>query len=102
MQSHYVPLCRHIKTNGRVCRSAALVDSAFCFHHQKLRGTRRRTLGSGPGLSTNVLYPLRNAGTIQKALSMVASEVAAGRLHPKRAHLMLQAIRGAMKLNQTR
>jgi hypothetical protein len=36
--------CRHILTNGRKCRGAALRGKPFCFHHAKLhfRISRRR------------------------------------------------------------
>jgi hypothetical protein len=93
METPCIPLCRHIKTDGHNCRAAALSDSAFCRHHQKLHRTRRRTISSGPGLSTNVLYPLRRAATIHDALSMVLHGIATGQIEPKRANLMLRAIK---------
>jgi hypothetical protein len=82
------PLCRHTKTNGLQCQSPALTTSAFCYHHQKLRRTRRSTISSGPGLSTNVLHPLRNADSIRQALAMVLCGLAANRIHPKTAGRM--------------
>jgi hypothetical protein len=87
------PLCRHTKTNGLLCQSPALIDSAFCYHHQKLRRTRRRTLGAGPGLSTSVLHPLRDAQTILQAANMVLSGIASNRIHPRTAGKMLRALR---------
>jgi hypothetical protein len=92
VRSSDYPLCRHIKTNGLLCQSPALTASAFCHHHQKLRRTRRSTISSGPGLSTNVLHPLRNAGSVQQALAMVLSGLAANRIHPKLACRMLYAL----------
>ena len=89
-------LCRHTKTNGHRCHSPALTTSAFCYFHQKLRRTRRTTLGTGPGLSTTILHPLHNAGSIQQAISMVVHGLATGQLHPKQANPMLQAIQTAM------
>jgi len=86
------PLCRHIKTNGLLCQSPALTTSAFCYHHQKLRRTSRSTISSGPGLSTHVLHPLRNAESIGQALAMVLSGLAAKRIHPKTAGRMLYAL----------
>ena len=86
------PLCRHTKTNGLRCQSPALTTSAFCFHHQKLHGTRPRTLSSGPGLSTNVLQPLRHAEGIQQALGMVLNGLAGNRIHPRIASKMLYAL----------
>ena len=77
------PLCRHTKTDGRLCQSPALRTSAFCHAHRKLRRTRPATISAGPGLSTNVLYPLRNAESIRHALSMVLSGLASGQIDPK-------------------
>jgi hypothetical protein len=42
-------LCRHVKSNGRLCRAAALRDHIFCFHHQRDRQRRanlRAALGA--------------------------------------------------------
>jgi hypothetical protein len=89
------PLCRHTKTNGRLCNSPALTGSAFCHFHQKLRRTRRTTLSAGPGLSTNVLHPLHNAQSIQQAIAMVVTGIAANRIHPKTAGKMLYALQMA-------
>jgi hypothetical protein len=86
------PLCRHTKTNGRICQSPALATSAFCHHHQKLRRTRPSTISAGPGLSTHVLHPLRNAESVQQALSMVLSGLAGGRIPDKQAGKMLYAL----------
>jgi hypothetical protein len=85
-------LCRHTLANGRLCRSAALGDSAFCHHHRRLHGRGPRTIDAGPGLSTHVLHPLRNAGSIQQALAMVLTALAAGRIDSKRAGRMLYAL----------
>jgi hypothetical protein len=86
------PLCRHTKTNGRRCQSPALATSAFCFHHQRARRRRSTTIPAGPGLSTHVLHPLRNAQSIQEALAMALSGIASGRLHPKVAGRMFHAL----------
>ncbi len=85
------PLCRHTKTNGLRCKSPALTTSAFCFHHQK----RRRTQIAGPGFSTGVLHPLHNAGSIQQALAMVLTGLAANTIHPKVGGKMVYALQQA-------
>ena len=90
------PLCRHTKTNGRRCQSPALTTSAFCHHHQKARRTRMSTVGVGPGLSTNVLHPLRNAHSIQQAIAMVISGLATGQIHTKQGGQMLYALQTAV------
>src|ERR1035437_10283823 len=94
------PLCRHTKTNGHRCQSPALATSAFCHFHQKLRRTRRSTIGAGPGLSTHVLHPLRKAESIRHALSMVLSGLATGRLRPRQAGKMLYALQLAVSDHQ--
>jgi hypothetical protein len=90
------PLCRHTKTNGIQCKSPALATSAFCHHHQKLHRTRMSTISPGPGLSTHVLHPLRNANSIQQALAMVVSALAAGRIDRKPAGQMIYALQIAL------
>jgi hypothetical protein len=35
-----IPLCRHIKSNGIICRSPALRGKAGCFYHQASVATR--------------------------------------------------------------
>src|ERR1019366_8006454 len=91
-------LCRHTKTDGRRCQSPALATSAFCYFHQKLHRTRPSTIGAGPGLSTHVLHPLRNAHSIQQALSMVLNGLWTGQINPYQAGKMLSALRLAAKL----
>jgi hypothetical protein len=93
-QSDY-PLCRHTKTNGRLCQAPALTTSAFCHRHQKLRRTRPSTIAAGPGLSTQVLYPLRNADSILHAVAMVLTGIASNRIHPKIGGRMLFALQVA-------
>ena len=93
-QSEY-PLCRHIKTNGRRCQSPTRAHSAFCYHHQKLHRSRPIIIDATPALSTHVLHPLRDARSIQQALSMVVSALAANRIRPSRAGKMLFALQQA-------
>lgn len=86
------PLCRHTKTDGRLCHSPALIDSAYCHHHRKLHRTRRNAISAGPGLSTSVLHPLRNFHSIQQALAKVCNGLASGTIHPRTAGKMLYAL----------
>jgi hypothetical protein len=86
------PLCRHTKTDGRLCQSPALATSAFCHFHQRAHRTRMTTIGPGPALSTHVLHPLRDAKSIRQAIAMVLSATASGRLQLKKAKLMLYAL----------
>jgi hypothetical protein len=89
------PLCRHTKTNGRLCQAPALTTSAYCHRHQKAHRTRPATISAGPGLSTQVLHPLRNADSIQHAVAMVLTGIASNRIHPKVAGRMLFALQVA-------
>lgn len=99
MSSTVIPLCRHTKANGRRCHAPALVTSAFCRFHQKTFRARRAP-GPGPGLSTNVLYPLRNAHSVQQALSIVFSGLATGQLHHRQSGKMLYALQLIMSSNK--
>ena len=92
VRSSEYPLCRHTKTNGRLCHSPALRTSAFCHAHQKLHRPRPSTINAGPGLSPHVLYPLRNAETILHALSMVLSGLASGQIDSKTGGRMTYAL----------
>jgi hypothetical protein len=81
MRTSAYQLCRQTKTDGHLCQSPALTTSAFCHHHQRLRRARMATVSAGPG--TRILHPLRNAQSIQQALAMVLTGLAANRIHPK-------------------
>jgi hypothetical protein len=89
------PLCRHTKTDGHICHSPALIESAYCRHHRKLHRIRRNAISAGPGLSTHVLHDLRNACSIDQALGMVFNGIASGQLHPRKAGRMLYALQMA-------
>ena len=89
------PLCRHIKTDGRICHSPALATSAYCHFHRKLHVTRTNSTSAGPGLSTRVLHPLRCARSVQQALSMLVNGISTGAIHPRKAGKMLFALQTA-------
>ena len=89
------PICRHTKVDGHRCQSPALATSAFCHFHQKVRRARRSTSTAGPGLSTQVMHPLRSARSIQQALAMVVNGLATGQLHHKQAGKMTYALQNA-------
>ncbi len=91
------PLCRYTKTNGLLCQSPAIGPSAYCHFHKKLGRTQVSYVGSGPGLTENLLYPLRNAQSVQQALSMVLSGLMSGRLPTAQAGKMLYALEIASK-----
>jgi hypothetical protein len=89
------PICRHVLTNGRRCKSPALAISAFCFHHQKLRRTRPSTIGPAPALIQFDANPLRDAQSIQHTLWLVLQGVASGHLATGHAGKMLSVLQRA-------
>ena len=108
-----VPLCTHIKTNGRPCQSPALAGEPLCFFHNALRVAHRRTpqvvaltsfwqetgiLNEGdpegdPGTIARVyprqneieFPPLEDAESVQLATSMLFQAIATGQIYFKRA-----------------
>ena len=122
-----VPLCTHIKTNGRPCQSPALAGEPLCFFHNQLRVTHRRPpvvealtsfwqetgiLNEGdpegdPGTIARVyprqneieFPPLEDAESVQLATSMLFQAIATGQIHFKRARLLLYTLKIAV-INQ--
>src|ERR1039457_6942765 len=116
-----VPLCTHIKTNGRPCQSPALAGEPLCFFHNQLRVAHRRPpqvealtsfwqetgiLNEGdpegdPGTIARVyprqneieFPPLEDAESVQLATSMLFQAIATGQIHFKRARLLLYTLK---------
>jgi len=114
-------VCRHIKTNGRVCQSPALTGGALCYFHRNLRHTHRRPaevvplfsewqeneiqIGDGTGedyLVAQSVYPhqdeirfppLEDAESVQLATSMLFQAVATGQIQFKRARLLIATLK---------
>jgi hypothetical protein len=122
-----VPLCTHIKTNGRPCQSPALAGEPLCFFHNQLRVAHRRPpqvealtsfwqetgiLNEGdpegdPGTIARVyprqneieFPPLEDAESVQLATSMLFQAIATGQIYFKRARLLLYTLKIAV-INQ--
>jgi hypothetical protein len=92
-----VPTCRHTLTNGRRCKSPAKTTSAFCYHHQKLRSTRPRTITipAAPALIRFAPDPLRDHDSIQRALGLVLQGLSSGELPLDHADKMLAILKRA-------
>jgi hypothetical protein len=92
-----VPTCRHTLTNGRRCKSPAVTASAFCYHHQKSRRPRPRTINvpAAPALIRFDPNPLRDRDSIQHALWMVLNGISSGELDLARAGKMLTILQRA-------
>ena len=122
-----IPLCRHLKTNGRQCQSPALRGGPLCFFHAKLQDAHRRPPvveplysgwqeqaiemegdPEGDLLTMNRVYPkqdeiqfppLEDAESVQLATSMLFQAIAAGQIYFKRAKLLLDTLKIA-SINQ--
>jgi hypothetical protein len=92
-----VPTCRHTLTNGRRCKSPAKSTSAFCYHHQKLRRPRPRTINvpAVPALIRFAPDPLRDHASIQHALNLVFQGLASGELPLDHADKILAILKRA-------
>jgi hypothetical protein len=51
-------ICRHIKTNGRRCKSPSLGLSAFCYFHSRLHRRHKKLVESAPSCSKTIPTPL--------------------------------------------
>jgi hypothetical protein len=87
--------CRHIMTNGRKCRAAALRGKPFCFHHVKLhfRSSAKRRLKELTGSDFQDLNALRRATA--KALEALSSPM----VDTRRAGLLLYGLHLAANLH---
>jgi hypothetical protein len=96
-----IPFCRHIKSDGRICKSPALASSAFCYHHRKLRRIRPSVVEPVPALTTQPLAPLNDRQSILRALNLVLNGLAMGQLDNRTAGQMIYLIQIAgYNLNQ--
>jgi hypothetical protein len=88
--------CRHIMTNGRKCRAAALRGKPFCFHHVKLhfRSSAKRRLKELTGSDFQDLNALRRATA--KALEALSSPM----VDARRAGLLLYGLHLAANLHK--
>ncbi len=113
-EARNIPICRHIKTNGHRCQAFAIGSSAFCFFHRALHGGRRaasaaRTLPLRPETVQYLLQngqslaqydpppalnfpPLEDADSVQLALSLLFTALAAGQIEPEQARVLLYTL----------
>jgi hypothetical protein len=92
--------CRHIFTSGRKCQSPALTDQTFCYFHSN---TRKKTAPAHqpydpythPNETVLALTPLEDADAIQLALSDVVLALAANRIDPRRARILIYGLQVA-------
>ncbi len=99
--------CRHIFTSGKKCQSPALKAEDFCYFHHK---TRRRPSPQNqpyepytePKETTLDLSPLEDADAIQLAISEVVLALAANRIDPRRARILIYGLQVASQNNRHR
>ena len=111
-------ICRHIKTNGRRCKSPSLGLSAFCYFHSRLhrrhknlvensstlahpgQDSTRSVVGDAQNLPDSAapipieldLPPVEDAESIQVSISLLIAALARNRIDPKRAAVLLYGL----------
>jgi hypothetical protein len=106
-------ICRHIKTNGRRCKSPSLGLSAFCYFHSRLLRRHKHLIETAPVLPTNHpnpsptetpqylpeaipleldLPPLEDVESIQVSISLLVAALARNRIDSKRAAVLLYGL----------
>ena len=116
----HTPVCRHVKINGRQCKSPALTGSPLCYFHAKLHKRHRKLRDSAPenaeaatgslvGLpETGPITPknvvaaqaslrlalpaLEDADSVQVSISLVIAALASGQIEPSRARVLLYGL----------
>jgi hypothetical protein len=95
--------CEHVRANGYICGSPAINKSDYCYFHTAQRDRRLRILANQRSTQPYQLPLLEDAGAIQLAIMDVTNALLANRIEPKRAALVLSALKiassNAKKLN---
>jgi len=111
-------ICRHIKTNGRRCKSPSLGLSAFCYFHSRLHRRHKNLVENSsalvepnPSPSSSAsgtpqylpdyatqnpieldLPPLEDVESIQVSISLLIAALARNRITAKRAAVLLYGL----------
>jgi hypothetical protein len=108
-------ICRHIKTNGRRCKSPSLGLSAFCYFHSRLLRRHKHLLEitrvssaenpNSPARPSETpqylpeavpleldLPPLEDVESIQVSISLLVAALARNRIDSKRAAVLLYGL----------
>jgi hypothetical protein len=108
-------ICRHIKTNGRRCKSPSLGLSAFCYFHSRLLRRHKHLVETAPVLPASHpdtapsatgtpqylpeavpleldLPPLEDVESIQVSISLLVAALARNRIDSKRAAVLLYGL----------
>ena len=88
--------CRHIFPSGKKCQSPALTEKDFCYFHHNKRNQQPRSPKSGePSTLIHHLPQLEDVDTIMTALSDVLVALAANRIDPRRAQILIYGLQVA-------
>ena len=90
--------CRHIMPSGLHCKSPAMRGTAFCYFHG------RAPRPSRPALTHEANLDIPHIGSpneILPALNEVLQALAANRISPRRAGILLQAVQLASSLGSS-
>ena len=93
--------CRHIFPSGKKCKSPALTEKDFCYFHHNKRNQKRvpqvreANLGSQPSTLVHYLPQLEDGDTILTAISDVIQALAANRIDPRRAQILIYGLQVA-------
>jgi hypothetical protein len=101
-------ICRHIKTNGRRCKSPSLGLSAFCYFHSRLLRRHKHLIEKAPVIPVSTaetpqylpeavaleldLPPLEDVESIQVSISLLVAALARNRIDSKRAAVLLYGL----------
>jgi hypothetical protein len=99
--------CRHIFTSGKKCQSPAPKEQNFCYFHNS---NRKRPAPKdqayepyiAPQDTAHHLTPLEDADAIQLALSDVVLALAANRIDPRRARILIYGLQVASQNHRNR
>ena len=84
--------CRHIMPSGLHCKSPAMRGSAFCYFH----GRAPRPARQLRPLETNIeIPPVIGSRGCALALNRIMQALAANRISPRRAAILLQGVQMA-------
>jgi hypothetical protein len=98
--------CRHIKTNGRRCRSPRLTGRDLCYFHTRLFQRHEAVIQTsapiiGPSVASNALAAspielnlpaLEDPESIQVSISLLVAALADNRIESKRAAVLLYGL----------
>jgi hypothetical protein len=87
MSKPVIRLCEHYFAGGKRCGSPAMKHPHFCYYHRANRTVRGR----------EIIPPLHNPRSIQKALGNVMQGILSGRISSEDAGRLLYGIQTAMR-----